>query len=314
MEKYSAISLFAGTGGSDIGMRNAGLSVIWANEINESACRFYENVTKLRTIEHADIRVIDRFPKCDVLAGCYPCQGYSQGGVRESDNQLNFLYREFDRALRQIKPKGFIVENVDGMRFGENSSLLQNQLRRFRLAGYKVNWKVLNAVDFGLAQSRKRLFIVGIRSRRTGVRFEFPMPTHGPECSHKHATQKDAIWNLRKKTNGTYNEEPFHWYYLSRDRRKNWCEPSATVVANSRHVGLHPDSPRLVKVGTDHWEFESHPEKARRLSYLECAALQGFPDPQAFNLESLRLRYRAIGNAVPPPLFEVVANALVEQL
>jgi DNA (cytosine-5)-methyltransferase 1 len=84
-------------------------------------------------------------------------------------------------------------------------------------------------------------------------------------------------------------------------------------VAHWRHVGLHPDSPPLVKLGRDRWTFR-RPGKARRLSYLECAAIQGFPDPSAFGCGSIRQRFRAIGNAVPPPLFTAVASALVEQL
>ena len=312
MSVLSAISLFSGCGGSDVGLSNAGIEVIWANEISESACLFYEKVTGNSIVEH-DILNIDVFPKSDLLVGCYPCQGYSQGGVRDPNRTINYLYREFDRALRQIRPKAFIVENVDGMRFGKNSELLQNQLMRFRLAGYRVSWQVLNALDYGLAQSRKRIFIVGIRSKRRKL-FEFPEPTHGPDRMAPHLTQKDVIWDLRKETKGTFNEEPFHWYYLSRNRRKKWKEAASTVVANARHVGLHPDSPELVKIAEDNWEFKGDSRKARRLSFLECAALQGFPNPKLFESQSLRLSYRAIGNAVPPPLFETVSRALVAQL
>jgi DNA (cytosine-5)-methyltransferase 1 len=313
MSKLSAISLFAGCGGSDVGLAAAGVEVIWANELNASACEFYQVVTGNSNIEQADVRQIDKFPKSDLLVGCYPCQGYSQGGVRDSDRQINFLYREFDRALRQVKPKAFIVENVDGMRFGSNSELLQNQLLRFRLAGYRVKWQVLNALDYGLAQNRKRLFIVGIRSRDKRT-FEFPQPTHGDDGLHRYRTQRDVIWKWRSHVEGTFNDEPFHWYYLSRNRRKSWKEPAATVVANSRHVGLHPDSPELIKKCEDKWEFDGDEHSARRLSYLECAALQGFPFPKRFESQSLRLRYRAIGNAVPPPLFASVATELLEAL
>jgi DNA (cytosine-5)-methyltransferase 1 len=79
-------------------------------------------------------------------------------------DKINFLYREYDRVLRQMRPLAVIVENVDGMRFAQNDHLLRNQLVRFRAAGYQVTWKVLDAKDYGLAQDRKRLFIVGVRS------------------------------------------------------------------------------------------------------------------------------------------------------
>ncbi len=309
---YSAISLFAGCGGSDLGLRAAGIETIWANEKNESACELYERVTNSNVMHPGDIGGISSFPKADILAGCYPCQGYSQAGRRDNQDSVNFLYREFDRVLRRIRPLAFIAENVDGMRFSQNSHLLYNQLTRFRLAGYVVNWQVLDAKDYGLAQDRRRLVIVGVRSSE-GVRFEFPKPTHGPIGRKPYRTIRDAIWHLRKAPVGSYNDEPFHWYYLSRNRRRTWCQQAPCVVAHWRHVGLHPDSPPLRKVAPDHWEF-TRQGKARRFSYLECAALQGFPAPMRFDVCSPVLRFRAIGNAVPPPLFKAVASALVRQL
>lgn len=313
MGKFSAISLFAGCGGSDIGLRMSDIEVIWANEQNQSACAFYERVTNSQLIECANVKEIDKFPNSDILVGCYPCQGYSQGGVRKSDATINYLYREFDRALRQTKPLAFIVENVDGMRFSQNTKLLSNQLTRFRSAGYNVRWRVLDACDFGLAQNRKRLFIVGIRSKE-GRKFDFPRPTHGPPTAVPYRTQRDVIWKYRSKADGACNNEPFHWYYLSRNRRRGWDQPAATVVARCRHVGLHPDSPPLVRVEADKWVFQGDPTTARRLSFLECAAIQGFPQPEKFATQSLALRYRAIGNAVPPPLFGAVAKQLVQAL
>jgi len=292
-------------------MLNAGIAPTWANEINESACELYCAVTGFDHIEHSDVARIDKFPNADILAGCYPCQGYSQGGRRKQDDSINFLYQHFDRALRQVRPKAFIVENVDGMRFSQNAPLLRNQLVRFRAAGYSVSTRLLDAKDYGLAQERKRLFLVGIRSKERR-RFVFPVATHGPGALSR-ATLKSTIWDLRSAPSGSYNEEPFHWYYLSRNRRRTWGQQAQCVVAHWRHVGLHPSSPPLEKVGTDHWEF-TREGRARRFSYLECAALQGFPKPTAFGLGSVRQRFRAIGNAVPPPLFSVVAKALVSQL
>ncbi|MDA1232980.1 MAG: DNA (cytosine-5-)-methyltransferase [Planctomycetota bacterium] len=280
--------------------------------MTESACLLYERVTGYSHIEHADIARIDSFPKADVLVGCYPCQGYSQGGKRKQDTEINYLYRQFDQALRQIRPKAFIVENVDGMRFSQNSSLLNNQLHRFRSAGYSVSFALLDAKDFRLAQDRKRLFLVGIRTGEHKS-YVFPQPTHGTKAT-PFATLKSTIWDLRNAApDGSYNDEPFHWYYLSRNRRRTWSQQSPCIVAHWRHLGLHPDSPPLRKIAEDHWEF-TRPGKARRFSYLECAALQGFPEPQDFDLGSVKDRIRAIGNAVPPPLFASVASELVRQL
>lgn len=309
---FSAVSLFAACGGSDLGLRAAGIESIWSNEINESACHLFEHVTGLKTMHPGDVRSVAPFPDADILAGCYPCPGYSQGGRRDNSDRINFLYQEFDRALRLMRPLAFIVENVDGMRFAQNEHLLKNQLTRFRSAGYSVSWKVLDAKDLGLAQDRRRLFLVGIRSSERKC-FEFPTPTHGVGTRRPYRTLRDVIWDLKDAPDGSYDPEPLHWYYLSRNRRREWDQQSPCVVAHWRHVGLHPDSPPLRKVGTDHWEFATD-GVPRRFSYLECAALQGFPRPQVFDVETVRQRFRAIGNAVPPPLFAAVAQALVTHL
>jgi DNA (cytosine-5)-methyltransferase 1 len=310
---FSGISLFAGCGGSDLGMAAAGIEVVWANEVDEGACTLYERLTGSQVMECGDIRDIDTFPKVEILCGCYPCQGYSQAGRRIESDDINLLYQQFDRVLRLVRPLAFIVENVDGMRFSHNNHLLQAQLTRFRSAGYSVGWKLLDAKDYGLAQDRRRLFIVGIRSSK-GLAFSFPAPTHGKEAgATPYLTQRDVIWKYRDSPPGSYNEEELHWYYLSRNRWRAWDQQARCIVAHWRHVGLHPDSPRLKRVSTDKWIFESD-GFARRLSYLECAALQGFAEPDKFSGISVRRMFKAIGNAVPPPLFATVASQLVSQL
>lgn len=309
---FSAVSLFSGCGGSDIGLRAAGIEPVWANEINESACQLYGRVVDSRVMNPGDIRHITKFPKADILAGCYPCRGYSQGGRRNDADAINFLYQEYDRVLRCVRPLAFIAENVDGMRFSQNRHLLQNQLTRFRSAGYRVSWRVLDAKGYGLAQDRRRLFIVGIRSSER-IRYRFPEPTHGPGRPQPYATLRDVIWHLREAPEGSYDDEPLHWYYLSRNRRRTWGQQAHCIVAHWRHVGLHPDSPPLKKAGEDRWVF-TRSGKARRFSYLECAAIQGFPAPGRFDTCSVKLRFRAIGNAVPPPVFAAVSTALAEQL
>ncbi len=182
------------------------------------------------------------------------------------------------------------------------------------MAGYCVSWKVLDAKDYGLAQDRKRLIIVGIKSSLKKS-YDFPAPTHGPGAKQKYKTLKDVIWNYKKAPKGTYDEEELHWYYLSRNRRREWGQQSGCVVAHWRHVGLHPDCPPLRKLGTDKWAF-SKKGKVRRFSYLECAALQGFPNPYAFDCPEVQVkdRFRAIGNAVPPPLYSAVASKHTQTL
>lgn len=309
-----AVSLFTGCGGSDAGLMASGFDVVMANDVMGYARDVY--MANLPSTDYVvgDVKDIKSFPKVDLLAGCYPCQGFSVGGVRDPARGINYLYREFDRALRQIKPKAFIVENVSGMRRANNQHLAVNQLTRFRMAGYKVSWAVLDAREYGVAQERSRMFFVGIRSD-IGIQYDFPAPTHAlpgdegsdlPRC----LTMRDRIGGMPDWPRGEFDDQPFHWYYLSRDRRRDWDQVSRTIVANSRHTPLHPISPKLERLGPDEWRFVSD-DPARRLSYREAACLQGFEADMRFpDTGGTRLRYKVVGNAVPPPLFKAVASAI----
>lgn len=311
--KPTAVSLFSGCGGSDAGLLAAGYDVVMANDLLGYARDVYRANLPDTDYRLGPIQDITAFPKVDLLAGCYPCQGFSVGGVRDPARKINYLYREFDRALRKIKPKAFIVENVSGMRRSDNLHLAVNQQTRFRMAGYRVTCEILDAREYGVAQDRTRMFFVGIRSD-LGLRYEFPAPTHAvsgttsgrlPPCP----TIKDRIGDMPEWPNGDFDAQPFHWYYLSRDRRRGWDDVSRTIVANSRHTPLHPISPPLARVGPDEWRFtEDRP--ARRFSYREAARLQGFGDLNFPDTGGMRLKYRVVGNAVPPPLFKAVADAL----
>lgn len=259
-----------------------------------------------------DVREIKSFPAADLLVGCYPCQGFSQAGVRDPSRNINFLYREFVRALGLIRPKAFIVENVSGMTRDSNMHLYRNQITRFRMMGYRVNAQLLDAREFGVPQERKRLFFVGLRSD-LGLRFTFPDATHALEAGDDGRlvcpTIRDAIGELPEWPEGEFDQQPFHWYYLSRNRYRGWEERSRTIVASSRHAPLHPSSPALTRVHTDKWVFASE-GPARRISYREAAALQGFDGLKFPDTYGLSHKYRVVGNAVPPPVFEAVARSL----
>ncbi len=306
----TAVSLFSGCGGSDLGLKRAGFKILFANDNNKYAHETCAINFPEAEVKFGNVQNIKSFPKADLLVGCYPCQGFSQGGARDSTRKINYLYREFDRVLRIIKPKAFIVENVSGMMRSNFKHLLLNQVYRFRMAGYKVTGpEILNANDYGVAQTRKRIFLVGIRSD-LGVRYEFPEPSHGDGKETPCLTQKDVIGELPLWPEGEFYNKEFHWYYLSRNRRRGWDQPSATILSNPRHLPLHPMSPPLVKHGHNDWRFQ-YDGPARRFSYREAALLQGFPHDYIFSENgSLAMKYKAIGNAVPPPLFEAVARSL----
>lgn len=302
------ISLFSGCGGFDLGVERRGHTVVWANDNFGPAAKTYRaNFPHVKFV-HDDIREIRQFPSADMVVGCYPCQGYSEGGARNGDEDRNYLYREFARCLRLVQPKYFVAENVGGMYKLFNGRFLQNQIAAFRFAGYRIKHKLLDAKDYGIPQERKRIFIVGVR---TDIHFEyeFPKPSHGPGRKYPYKTLRGAIGDMPLWPPGDeYWREAFHWYYLSRNRRRGWNEYSLCILANRRHIPLHPMSKPLKRIGPDCWKLDAR-SRYRRLSYKECAAIQTFPKsfkiPADIGLES---KYLLIGNAVPPRLAEVVVR------
>lgn len=305
----TVVSLFSGCGGSDAGVLRAGFDVLMANDILPYARDVYLANHPETDYVLGDVSAIESFPSADMLVGCYPCQGFSQGGVRKADRKINTLYLEFARALRIVKPKAFIVENVSGMVRKNFEHLLKDQFKVFEEAGYRVKSQILNASHFGVAQDRKRIFIVGIHET-FGVDFSFPTATHG-EGLKKVNTIRDAIGDLPEWPVGEFYDADFHWYYLSRNRRQDWDQISKTIVANPRHMPLHPISPTLEKLGPDKWQFTSN-DRARRFSFREAAYLQGFGNlffPET-ERASMNMKYTVVGNAVPPPLFEAVARGI----
>ncbi|HBW1888653.1 TPA: DNA cytosine methyltransferase [Klebsiella pneumoniae] len=310
----TVVSLFSGCGGSDAGVLRAGFKVLMANDILPYARDVYMANHPETDYILGNVANVTTFPKSDLLVGCYPCQGFSQGGARKADRKINTLYLEFARALNYIKPKAFIVENVSGMVRKNFEHLLSDQIKVFTDAGYSVSAKVLNAAEYGVPQERKRIFIVGIRND-FNLQYNFPQPTHGVNSSQNYVSIKDAIGHLPEWPEGEFYDMGFHWYYMSRNRRQDWGQISKTIVANARHMPLHPISPCLEKVKADEWRFIED-KRARRFSFREAALLQGFGElvfPET-DAASLAMKYTVVGNAVPPPLFEAVAKALPAEL
>ena len=336
-EQIATVSLFSGCGGSDLGAKRAGAHIIFANDNYGPAVETYRRHKQLIADQDVDVRYGDvadiaRFPKADLLLGCYPCQSFTMGGPRDPENDpRTTLYREFVRCLKQTQPKFFVAENVAGLQWLSRGAYLDAQLEAFQHAGrgYRISIRLLDAKDFGVPADRKRLFIVGVR-RDQYAWYEFPEPTHGTGKGLKqYASHGDALDGLPLNAAAeTYDEgrEPFSWWFMSRNRKRPWNHPAFTVVANWRHVTLHPASP-LMRLVSSNWrdgskqvwefthEYDVPAGKARlavprRLSWRECAVLQSFPrrfEPYG----SIEQKYIQIGNAVPPLLMQRIVEGLV---
>lgn len=337
--KIRVLSLFSGCGGMDFGVEQAGGSVIFANDSSVDACATLQKYFSETEIAPGDIKKIDVFPDADVVVGGYPCQSFSMAGRRDpATDSRSSLYKQFMRVIKAVKPSYFVAENVSGLKQLQNGSFLEEQLAAFEQAGYRAFYQVINAKDYGVPQNRKRLFIVGVK-KSLRQSFSFPLPTYGvnrkttdnllPFSSHGEAIKDLPLW-----PEGEFYERPhdpeghFSWYFMSRNRKAAWDAPGYTVVANWRHVTLHPASPTMKLTWSnleDGWkqrwdfsdEFEhllSDPtrpklEEARRLSWRECARIQTFSS-EFEPVGSLESKFMQIGNAVPPQLAEALFQHL----
>jgi DNA (cytosine-5)-methyltransferase 1 len=316
-ERLKAVSLFSGCGGFDLGVSRAGVDIIWANDNDPHAVPYYRELLPSVEFCEKDVTQIKSFPDGDILLGCYPCTGFSLGARRrwrgQDDRDLknddgNFLYEDFLRALDQVNPKYFFVENVRGMKSAEDGWFFDKQLDGFRRREYTVKHKLLYAEKYGVPQARRRIFIVGVRDD-INLDYQFPKPTHGPEAPNDYVTMEDAIGDMALWPEGEYFDYQFHGHYLTRNRKRGWDELSYTIVANAHHVTLHPMGDPMEKVGEDDWELRG--DKNRRLSWRECAVLQGLPrdiEPSG----NIRDKHRVIGNAVPPQVSEELVSQVVE--
>lgn len=309
----SAVSLFAGAGGLDTGLEMAGFEVIWANEIDSDAADTYEANHPRTFVERGDVRNVIDFPKADLLVGGYPCQGFSLAGNRLLTDDRNFLYKEFLRALRKIKPKFFVAENVKGLLTSSGGKVVEAMIEEFKEEGYTVTCHLVNAKDYGVPQDRERVFIVGVR-KDVKFKYQLPLPTHGDGLLDlkPYRTLEDAIGHLKPSEIGEYDDSGFSSRYLSRNRKRKWNEVSFCIQASGRHAPLHPSGDEMIKVGTDQWILPETSEH-RKLSYIECALIQTFPANYIWK-GSLAAKYKQIGNAVPCLLGKAIVKPIADFL
>ncbi|MDQ3812454.1 MAG: DNA cytosine methyltransferase, partial [Armatimonadota bacterium] len=335
----------------DWGAQQAGVEIIWANDIDPHAATAYQAAfSKVKFVE-GDIGHIKRFPQADVLIGCYPCTGFSLGSRRrwhlEEERNLqgikgNFLYREFLRATTQVQPRYLFVENVKGMLTADGGWFFEEQIKSFKSLGYRIQFARLNACQYGVPQTRERVFIVGIRRDIKSFIYKFTEPTHALPQDITIAVERRKKKRYRSKVNWSrlasrtgelpltnllspfktlrqaiqvkswpddeYFGYKFHGHYLTRNRKRGWDELSFTIVANKHHIPLHPSGAPMRYVGKDKWELQG--EINRRLSWRECAAIQELPEA-AVPSGTLEDKYRVIGNAVPPAFGRILLEPIV---
>jgi DNA (cytosine-5)-methyltransferase 1 len=337
-------SLFSGAGGLDLGFERAldgkGFHVVWANEYDKSITpTFRKNFPATKLIEGsiADLTSDDLddglhslLPSAGTqgavagLLGGPPCQSWSEAGARRgSEDPRGQLFFEYIRILRLLKPAFFLAENVSGILFERHKEALARILEEFRLSGYNVYYAKLNAVDYEVPEDRERVIFVGFRSDLPiETAFSFPAPVKRKktlEVIRKwSASAKPFDPNNRdKKFQNEWMEGGFSPIFLSRNRVRDWHEPSFTVQATARHAPIHPSAGIMTKAGTDRFVFAPGAEKkglVRRLTVREAAEVQTFPSNFTFDFSNIVTGYKMVGNAVPVKLAEHLASAIFEHL
>lgn len=349
----NVVSLFSGAGGLDLGVELANLvveygeeqaysffsnkdlfedhlinqqkkiNIIYTNDIFVEANQSYKrNFLTSVVSDNRDIRKVITFPTSNLMLGGFPCPGFSAAGPRLLDDPRNFLYIHYIRALMQSKPAFFVAENVKGLMTMAKGQVLEQIIQDFSAAGYQLFTKLVNARDYGVPQSRERVFIVGVRKdiiRDYNFRYVFPEPTHGTKAT-PWLTLADAISDLPYDCNDYYKGD-YSSMYLSRNRKKTWNDQSFTIQASGRQAPQHPKGEPMEHVGKDMWEFRG--SENRRLSVREAARIQTFPDWYMFSdggnisaTENHRLnqQYKQIGNAVPVYLAEKIVRPIISFL
>ncbi|OYX32514.1 MAG: hypothetical protein B7Y99_08545 [Caulobacterales bacterium 32-69-10] len=318
----TAIDLFAGAGGLSLGMEAAGIEAVFAVEIMPDAVSTYRATFPDTQVHAADIREVDfrRWAGVDVVAGGPPCQPFSVGGLRRGRDDGRDFLPEFVRVVLEVRPRAFVMENVPGLiSFGPYlRSVLAPLFDLYAISEPQV----LNAADYGVPQSRKRLIIAGSRDSAA-----FRLPPGAP------GLRVPAGMVLTREPRGEPN--PSKIVYAKRpDLRPNPYQghlfngggraieldrPSPTILAAAGGNKTHfidldnrvPAYHRHLKNGGAPYVGEM--PGARRLTVMESAALQSFPDHVRFS-GSRSSQYTQIGNAVPPRFAKAIGEELMEQV
>ena len=303
MKEYTAVSLFCGAGGLDLGFHKAGFKTLWANDFDKDACDTHRKWSKAEVV-CGDISKVDysTIPHSDIILGGFPCQGFSLSGPRKIDDKRNVLYKHYVKLVKQNQPYLFIGENVKGLLTMGNGQVIEAIIDDFSSCGYNMFYQLVNAKNYGVPQDRERVIIVGIRKDLNITSFTLPKYTG------KQYVLRDALKDLPEPKEEDICNAPYSSRYMSRNRKRGWDEVSYTIPAMAKQVALHPSSPDMIKLGQDNWIFGTD-GITRRLSWQEVAAIQTFPKNMVF-YGDLTSKYKQIGNAVPVRLANFVAKSV----
>jgi DNA (cytosine-5)-methyltransferase 1 len=337
----TAVSLFTGAGGLDIGFGDAGFKTIWANDLNADACATFSLNHGAGIIRCGEIQKfmgeIEKLPAPDVLIGGPPCQGFSVAGYMDVNDPRSELVFTYMKVLRLLKPRAFVLENVKALAtLAKFRPIRERLLREARAAGYDVHLIVVRASDFGVPQARERMLIVGFQNHRAldFVEYLETQRQTAPKLREAiaHLGRAGSVNNGRickaKITIATkpiLRASPYAGMLFNGQGRP--LDPDGyastlpatmggnrTPIVDEEHlygdgkawvVGYHA---KLLKGGKP-LTSKTAPARLRRLTIDEASAIQAFPSDYKFVGRNSSI-YAQIGNAVPCELGRRVALAV----
>lgn len=340
-----AISLFSGAGGMDVGFRDAGYRIVAANEMDKHACEtFRANHPETEMLEgdiDSHMPELGAYKGVDVVFGGPPCQGFSVAGKMDPDDPRSKLIFSFCAVVELLKPRAFVMENVKALgSLTKFEGVRSRLISRFQKAGYAVTIHVLNAKDFGVPQSRERVFFFGVKEEFTPIfssnfsRYKKEAPTLrevlislGKPGTEKNQRVCNAKVTLAAKP--VLRKSPYAGMLFNGQGRPlnpdGWASTLPASMGGNRTPII--DNNHLY-LGTESWVEEYHrhlmaggkpqgmhdaPSFLRRLTINEAALLQTFPSDYVFCGPSSKV-FSQIGNAVPCNLANVVAKSVLASL
>lgn len=331
---YSLVELFAGAGGLALGLEKAGFTSLLLNEKDKYACqtlrlnRPHWNVIE-DDITNVDFKHLEG--KVDLLTGGFPCQPFSYAGKQLGFEDLRgTLVFEMARAIKEIKPKVFLAENVKGLKENDKGRTLATIVKVLEDLGYKIiENDIYKAMFYKVPQKRERLIIIGVRED-----IYEKMVYKKPSPYHKILTVRDALkagelyetdvpestgqlYPKRKQEIMSHVPEGGYWRDLPVDLQKEYMMKSFYLGGGKTGMArrLSWDEPSLTLVCTPAQKQTErcHPEENRPLTTREYARIQTFPDDWKFAGSDSQI-YKQIGNAVPVNLALAIGKSIINML
>ena len=280
-------SLFAGIGGFDLGLERAGMQCKWQCEIDKYANQILQ-IHWPEVKRYEDIKKLTKPESVDLICGGFPCQDVSMAGNRAGlAGERSGLFFELARIINEVKPKWFILENVPGLLSSNQGWDMATVIETLAKIGYCISWRVLDSQFFGVAQRRKRVFIVGSlgNAKAASIVFEKSRSKKNSENVEK-CYQKCIGTNIKYKENKIIKIARIY-------------DKSTTLLTNIGTFG-NPSCFPIDRYGI------------RKFSPIECERLQGFPDGWTAGLSDTQ-RYKTLGNAVTVQIIEWIGKRIMEE-